>query len=108
MPQGILHGPAKATAVRAEAVAAGWDLERSYAYSDSMNDLPLLCLVGHAGVINANKELLKIARKNHWKVFTSKRNRRDVTASRLVPRHEHHSIARLSVRPGRDVLVDAA
>jgi len=41
----VLHGQAKADAVRALAVREGLDLARCAAYSDSINDLPLLSLV---------------------------------------------------------------
>ena len=43
----LLHGPAKAEAVRALAHEHGFDLARCFAYSDSFNDLPMLSLVGH-------------------------------------------------------------
>src|SRR6516164_9529318 len=44
---GLLHGPAKAAAIRALAVREGLDLSRCSAYSDSSNDMPMLELVGH-------------------------------------------------------------
>ncbi len=44
----LLHGPAKAEAVRALAAREGLDLARCSAYSDSYNDLPMLSLVGDA------------------------------------------------------------
>ena len=44
-----LHGPAKAEAVRALAEREGLDLARCAAYSDSINDIPMLSLVGDAG-----------------------------------------------------------
>ncbi|NKX52620.1 HAD-IB family hydrolase, partial [Arthrobacter deserti] len=43
----ILHGPAKAVAVRELAVREGLDLARCWAYSDSFNDVPLLSMVGN-------------------------------------------------------------
>ena len=42
----ILHGEAKAEAVRALAEREGLDLSRCSAYSDSANDIPLLSMVG--------------------------------------------------------------
>ena len=48
----LLHGPAKAEAVRALAHEHGLDLARCFAYSDSLNDLPMLSLVGHPCAIN--------------------------------------------------------
>ncbi|MER7131478.1 HAD-IB family hydrolase [Streptosporangium saharense] len=64
----LLHGPAKAEAVRALARREGLDLSRCSAYSDSANDLPLLSLVGHATAINPDAELREYARENGWAV----------------------------------------
>ncbi|GHE43388.1 phosphoserine phosphatase [Streptosporangium violaceochromogenes] len=64
----LLHGPAKAEAVRALARREGLDLSRCSAYSDSANDLPLLSLVGHATAINPDTELREHARENGWRI----------------------------------------
>jgi HAD superfamily hydrolase (TIGR01490 family) len=64
----LLHGPAKAEAVRALARREGLDLTRCTAYSDSANDLPMLSLVGHPVAINPDSELREHARKNDWPV----------------------------------------
>ncbi|WP_030916797.1 HAD family hydrolase [Streptosporangium amethystogenes] len=64
----LLHGPAKAEAVRALARREGLDLTRCSAYSDSANDLPLLSLVGHATAINPDAELRDFARENDWEI----------------------------------------
>ena len=48
----MLHGPAKAEAIDALAAAEGLDLDRCSAYSDSVNDTPMLSLVGHAVAVN--------------------------------------------------------
>ncbi|MEV4180669.1 HAD family hydrolase [Streptosporangium canum] len=64
----LLHGPAKAEAVRALARREGLDLSRCSAYSDSANDLPLLSLVGHAIAINPDAELRDHARENKWDI----------------------------------------
>ncbi|MER5420954.1 HAD family hydrolase [Streptosporangium roseum] len=64
----LLHGPAKAEAVRALARREGLDLSRCSAYSDSANDLPLLSLVGHATAINPDGELREHARENKWDI----------------------------------------
>ncbi|MFF3442284.1 HAD family hydrolase [Streptosporangium sp. NPDC002721] len=64
----LLHGPAKAEAVRALARREGLDLSRCSAYSDSANDLPLLSLVGHATAINPDAELREFARQNSWDI----------------------------------------
>ena len=48
----ILHGEAKAEAVRALAEREGLDLAGCSAYSDSANDIPLLSMVGQPCAIN--------------------------------------------------------
>jgi HAD superfamily hydrolase (TIGR01490 family) len=63
-----LHGPAKAEAVRALAVREGLDLERCAAYSDSVNDLPMLSLVGRAVAVNPDTALRLEARGNGWEI----------------------------------------
>jgi HAD superfamily hydrolase (TIGR01490 family) len=65
---GLLHGPAKATAVRDLAERHGFDLARCFAYSDSHNDLPLLSLVGHPCAVNPDAKLLAYAEEHDWQV----------------------------------------
>ncbi len=65
---GILHGQAKADAVRALAEREGLDLDRCAAYSDSANDLPMLSLVGTPVAINPDRRLREHARAQGWKV----------------------------------------
>jgi HAD superfamily hydrolase (TIGR01490 family) len=64
----VLQGEAKAGAVVLHAAAAGIDLSASIAYSDSINDLPLLELVGCAEVVNPDRQLRKVAQRRGWKV----------------------------------------
>jgi hypothetical protein len=64
----ILHGTAKAAAVEDHALAAGVDLAASSAYSDSINDLPLLELVGKPEAVNPDRRLRKVADKRGWPV----------------------------------------
>jgi len=64
----MLHGPAKAEAVRALADREGLDLSRCSAYSDSYNDLPLLTLVGDPCAINPDSRLRDHARSRGWRV----------------------------------------
>jgi HAD superfamily hydrolase (TIGR01490 family) len=73
---GLLHGQAKAAAVRALADREGLDLARSSAYSDSSNDLPMLELVGHPSVVNPDVELLREARSRNWPVHDFRSGRR--------------------------------
>ena len=73
---GLLHGEAKAAAVRALAAREGLDLARCSAYSDSANDLPMLQLVGHPHVVNPDSSLLAEARQRGWPVHEFRSGRR--------------------------------
>ncbi|MEU6085116.1 HAD-IB family hydrolase [Streptomyces sp. NPDC047108] len=64
----ILHGPAKAEAVRALAAAEGLTLSRCAAYSDSANDIPMLSIVGHPYAVNPDSRLRKHAREHGWRL----------------------------------------
>jgi HAD superfamily hydrolase (TIGR01490 family) len=64
----ILHGPAKAHAVRALAVQQGLNLRRCSAYSDSVNDVPMLSVVGTAVAVNPDSELRDVARSRGWEI----------------------------------------
>ena len=46
----------------------GIELARSYFYTDSMSDLPLLDLVGHPVVVNPDPILYRQARRRRWPV----------------------------------------
>ena len=62
------YGPAKADAMRAMAEERGLDLTCSWAYSDSITDLPMLEAVGHPVVVNPDRALLRIARARQWEI----------------------------------------
>ena len=64
----MLHGPAKAHAVRALAAREGLDLRRCTAYSDSANDVPMLSVVGTAVAVNPDSGLREVARKRNWEI----------------------------------------
>jgi HAD superfamily hydrolase (TIGR01490 family) len=64
----LMHGEAKAEAVRALAEREGLDLSRCTAYSDSANDLPMLTLCGTAVAVNPDTELRAVARSRGWTV----------------------------------------
>jgi HAD superfamily hydrolase (TIGR01490 family) len=65
---GLMHGPAKAEAIRALATAEGLDLAQCSAYSDSINDLPMLTTVGRAVAVNPDSALRREARERGWEV----------------------------------------
>jgi HAD superfamily hydrolase (TIGR01490 family) len=73
---GLLHGEAKAEAIRALADREGLDLSRCTAYSDSANDLPMLLLVGHPNVVNPDAELRDEAKRHGWPVHDFRSGRR--------------------------------
>ena len=58
----------KAEAIREMAVDEGIDLAASYAYSDSITDLPMLELVGNPVAVNPDRELARVAREREWDV----------------------------------------
>lgn len=64
------YGPAKAEAVRELADAEGYDLARSYAYSDSITDVPLLEAVGHPYAVNPGRALRREAEQRDWPVLS--------------------------------------
>ena len=63
------YGPHKATAILALAEAEGYDLENSYAYSDSVTDEPMLAAVGHPFAVNPDKALRRLAVARDWPVL---------------------------------------
>ena len=62
----LMHGPAKADAIRRLAEDEGLDLRRCTAYSDSINDLPMLSTVGRAVAVNPDAALRREARRRGW------------------------------------------
>jgi len=59
----------KARAIEELAREVGYDLENSYAYSDSVTDVTMLEAVGHAHAVNPDKELRRIAVERGWPVL---------------------------------------
>jgi phosphoserine phosphatase len=71
---GRLAGPfayreGKPKVMRRLAEREGIDLEKSYAYSDSESDLPMLRAVGHPVAVNPDGPLARIAREEDWDVL---------------------------------------
>jgi HAD superfamily hydrolase (TIGR01490 family) len=62
------YGTGKAEAMRDMAAAEDIDLEVSYAYSDSITDLPMLEAVGHPVVVNPDSALRAIAEERGWEI----------------------------------------
>ena len=75
---GRLAGPfcysvGKAETLRAVAREHGYDLAASYAYTDSMSDLPMLEAVGHPVVVNPEAELRELAEERGWPIVETSR-----------------------------------
>ncbi|MBB3116606.1 HAD family hydrolase [Corynebacterium bovis] len=64
----ILHGAGKRHAVAALAAYEKLDLSRCTAYSDSINDIPMLSMVGTAVAVNPDSRLRETALANGWEV----------------------------------------
>ena len=64
------YGPEKASAVLQLAEQRGYDLAGSYAYSDSVTDVPMLEAVGHPYAVNADRALRKVANERDWPLLT--------------------------------------
>lgn len=98
----LLHGPAKATAVVALAASEGLALERCSAYSDSVNDLPLLELVGRPYAVDPDLRLRRIALDRGWPVldFGGRLSRRTVHEITRLPRAAARRLPARSPRSG--------
>lgn len=69
----FVYGEGKVEAMSRFAEQHDIDLDESYAYSDSVSDLPMLRSVGHAVVVNPDPELLALARREGWRVLKFER-----------------------------------
>ncbi|MEM0994470.1 MAG: HAD-IB family hydrolase [Bacteroidota bacterium] len=82
-------GEGKAYAARALAEKYDLDLTKSYFYTDSAEDLPLLEIVGHPRPMNPDTKLAALAFKNGWPVYrfdeeTGSNNLMDLTRTGLA------------------------
>lgn len=62
------YGAGKVHHAERFAAAHGVDLDRSYFYTDSYSDLPMLLRVGERRVINPDARLLRHARRRGWEI----------------------------------------
>jgi len=65
----LVYGKGKVEAMQRFAERHDIDMAESYAYSDSVSDLPMLRSVGHSVVVNPDGPLLEIARQEGWRVM---------------------------------------
>ncbi len=63
-------GVHKVEAIEREQALHDLDLEHSFAYSDSITDLPMLETVGHPVAVNPDRALLKEAEARGWEIRT--------------------------------------
>src|SRR5512132_1134297 len=96
----------KAEAIRELAEREGIDLGKSYAYSDSESDLPMLRTVGHPVAVNPDSQLERVARQEGWRImhFDALRRRlrmgAAVAAGALLAGGGGYAVARLRRPPG--------
>lgn len=67
------HREGKADAMRALAAEHGYDLRASYAYTDSISDLPMLEAVGNPVAVNPDPELRDLAEARGWPIVDTSR-----------------------------------
>lgn len=72
----VMHGLEKAKAVAEVAAERKMELAECSAYSDSINDLPLLESVGDPHAVNPEPELRRIARARGWPVHELRTRRK--------------------------------
>ena len=68
----VLAAATKATWIRTYAEREGINLSDSFAYSDSMSDLPMLSVVGHPAVVNPDMRLRQTAIHHNWPILNLK------------------------------------
>jgi HAD superfamily hydrolase (TIGR01490 family) len=76
----FVYGEGKVEAMREFAAAHGIELGKSYAYSDSLSDLPMLRAVGNPVAVNPDPPLAAIAREQGWQVLRFERLGRRLVA----------------------------
>jgi HAD superfamily hydrolase (TIGR01490 family) len=76
----FVYGPGKVEAMQAFAAEHEIDLDASYAYSDSLSDLPMLRAVGNPVVVNPDPPLAELARQEGWQTMRFERLGRRLAA----------------------------
>lgn len=69
----FVYGPGKVEAMESFAAAHDIDLAGSYAYSDSLSDLPMLRAVGNPVAVNPDPPLAELARDEGWQTLRFER-----------------------------------
>jgi phosphoserine phosphatase len=68
----VMAAATKASWIRTYTEREGISLSDSYAYTDSMSDLPMLSIVGHPAVINPDMRLRQTALHHDWPILDLK------------------------------------
>jgi HAD superfamily hydrolase (TIGR01490 family) len=68
----VMASATKASWIRTYAEREGINLNDSYAYTDSMSDLPMLSVVGHPAVVNPDMRLRATALHHDWPILNLK------------------------------------
>jgi len=84
------YGEGKAQAMRDLAAERGYDLAASYAYTDSITDLPMLQAVGNPTVVNPDSELRRLAAERGWPIFDF---RQPVAMHQRIPPERRRTLA---------------
>lgn len=66
---GPLAGADKAQAIRAFADREGINLTAAFGYADSVDDVPMLEVVGHPAVVNPPRRLRRLATARGWDIY---------------------------------------
>ncbi len=80
----FVYGPGKVEAMEELAGQHGLSLERSWAYSDSTSDLPMLGAVGNAVVVNPDGPLARVAKEEGWRIIRFDRLGRNLVVAGTV------------------------
>ncbi len=70
-PLEVIYGNEKISRLRSSFDEGEIDWDLSFAYADSLSDLPVLELVGNPVVVNPDPELKAIAEKSGWRLLIS-------------------------------------
>ncbi|HEX8494869.1 MAG TPA: HAD family phosphatase [Pyrinomonadaceae bacterium] len=68
----VMAAATKASWIRTFAEREGLSLSDSYAYTDSMSDLPMLSVVGHPAAVNPDMRLRQTALHHDWPILNLK------------------------------------
>ena len=98
-----VFGEAKARAIGRIAAEADLDLQRCFAYGDSLSDKWMLEAVGKPAAVNPSNDLRRIARRNEWVVLLwgGERDSRQRTRRAQKSERSHETAERLAAEHGK-------